>query len=1621
MALSEPEISSYAPAVPFFSIIIGVLSLYMLDRLTGRFSNIDKFIASRSWCFINRSKDNYVRFKIYFRLVIVTLILMCPISFGVWVIGLFLIEDYSNKFIILPIAALSIGICALSFALGFGFLRWNKYEMSFKSGFFFALGALSFIAYQVTGNFVGVTEYSFFGISAVFLCYNSLAFMFLLFINAGKHRLTFLEMLTSKIPQQTIITNQEIHYQVVENKDNIYMLTKEEIERFFTLNEDETSLFSGGVALKFGILSPRTQQLLSSLLYIISLLILGAYASIIYAVVEEYKLGLITAIATVATDSIIFVFYYTDISNSVFQLSFTAVMFRLLLFVFGGTYWFYGYCVLYLFIGVIAVANIAAKYFPLSEALKINTIITSKVKDNKRFKFLRSPEFLFIYSSLLFIGLTVILYYTEPYGAPLPSVYTYGKEYEFWLIASFAFTLVIIAYFFIAIIRMIKRDDQKIGDPIVSSTFWKCCNTFWVHVFLCFFTFQALGGNIFTISGSLEPFIFCSIIPFIIILMLRVYIYYRKNDYSVLKDIARENTRILTKKSILQNEIPEEYSDLGDNPPVSHSTIEVKTDTKVELQEDWTKQHCVVSAFFKGKLHWNDYQIIIGIIVIILAAFGNASSLQSIDESDDSLYGYTLAFIMVDSFLVFIGNFKFIVTGINFNLWNIIFIIIGTVAHFVYGIIYFSKREGGNLYVNGNFFWVLLYVIIVPGLLVFSMGFYRWYANKWRHSRYTVVMLVIFFLFSSGLFGFIDNYYGGYWGVLAFSCAAIFWYYMGFAYYYIAIKPGTSVNAYVAVIGGLFLLSVIAGIISKIVGDMPQFISYTISYGSIVIIFLCYFSFRLIRTCVKYNANPLFLSSYVFPAFIYDFNKEVSVSYNLYVAAVYGFLKLVALWGITASFNIEPMHYGISVTCIVVVIFSLMTFFLITYVSIKIQDCNDWLTLEILTKSWLKAKRCYIENQNITNVNELVSCRKLKEVKQIIKERIGEMVEIRLSPRETITVNMRELTDKKQEVLLSRIEEKLKEQYENEIELFINFQVLSVANSINSKINYRIRILKFLKEKRNELKAAEIFIKVANISNERIRHSYIVEQIEKLDQSKREVYDRLYKEFESEQELLKLKEKEKEKQAEKVQVAKLEARNKTKVNITDPKGITIDDMPDSLEKFNAIKNDYRNKKLNGSVYHFKDKQFPPSQQSLGENIVCKVKEWKSVNENKNLTLYYGNKFAMNVKQGLLGDCYYLSAITVIGERYIQACIVNTRDDIEHGAYCVRFYNTDGSRDYIIVDDQFPLSHRNEWAFATSENKKEIWPMVLEKAYAKLYGSYENIEEGKVSYALADLTGGVPEELKISDISENFEDFKKLIMRYYKAGYLMGAGSVANELGNAVVVHGIIKRHAYSILELAEFRDEILIRLRNPHGAGGQEWDGDWSDSSDKWTEAARIQLKRKETNYRDGTFWMSLMDFMFYFDNLYICRLFDEGWNCKSVEGIWKDKTAPGLPSENNPSAEVVNNPQYLLTITKPSTLFIMLTQSERVNMFRGKQLIYFFVANNNRKRIKKISNSIKFASTYPPIDLITVSKELVVDNNMFYPVNLTIMVSTQAGGIEGNYTLKVHCTDEKFDLVEID
>lgn len=73
--------------------------------------------------------------------------------------------------------------------------------------------------------------------------------------------------------------------------------------------------------------------------------------------------------------------------------------------------------------------------------------------------------------------------------------------------------------------------------------------------------------------------------------------------------------------------------------------------------------------------------------------------------------------------------------------------------------------------------------------------------------------------------------------------------------------------------------------------------------------------------------------------------------------------------------------------------------------------------------------------------------------------------------------------------------------------------------------------------------------------------------------------------------------------------------------------------------------------------------------------------------------------------------------------------------------------------------------------------------------------------------------------------------------------------------------GLVSGHSYSITSLHEFTHDgekvKLLRLRNPWDE--TEWEGDWSDSSEKWTAKLRVMCGSSVTD--EGYFFIPLCDY----------------------------------------------------------------------------------------------------------------------------------------------------------------
>ena len=80
-------------------------------------------------------------------------------------------------------------------------------------------------------------------------------------------------------------------------------------------------------------------------------------------------------------------------------------------------------------------------------------------------------------------------------------------------------------------------------------------------------------------------------------------------------------------------------------------------------------------------------------------------------------------------------------------------------------------------------------------------------------------------------------------------------------------------------------------------------------------------------------------------------------------------------------------------------------------------------------------------------------------------------------------------------------------------------------------------------------------------------------------------------------------------------------------------------------------------------------------------------------------------------------------------------------------------NVNGIWKQIVLDEYFPAYFNGrKWDLAFSKtDQNELWVILLEKAYAKCFGSYFEIIGGDPVHALRDLTGAPYDRI------ENFDD------------------------------------------------------------------------------------------------------------------------------------------------------------------------------------------------------------------------------------------------------------------------
>uniref|UniRef100_A0A671PR34 Calpain-3 n=2 Tax=Sinocyclocheilus TaxID=75365 RepID=A0A671PR34_9TELE len=380
-----------------------------------------------------------------------------------------------------------------------------------------------------------------------------------------------------------------------------------------------------------------------------------------------------------------------------------------------------------------------------------------------------------------------------------------------------------------------------------------------------------------------------------------------------------------------------------------------------------------------------------------------------------------------------------------------------------------------------------------------------------------------------------------------------------------------------------------------------------------------------------------------------------------------------------------------------------------------------------------------------------------------------------------------------------------------------------------------------------------------------------------------------------------------------------------------------------LKDFQELRDKYVLKKV-----LFEDPLFPAEDSSLfySEKFPLKL-EWKRPSDIcSNPQFILGGANRTDICQGDLGDCWLLAAIAclTLNDIVLKRVVPHDQSFTENyaGIFHFQFWRY-GEWVDVVVDDRLP-TYKNQLVFTRSGQKNEFWSALLEKAYAKLHGSYEALKGGNSLEAMEDFTGGLTE---FYEITEAPKELYNIMRKALKRGSLMSCAIdvLVPTAQRTKTASGLVTGHAYSVtgVEQGKRKDgkDLMIRLvrvRDPWGVAPPP-----ACKSNDWAALATSeQDKERLRPTEQGEFWMCFEEFKKNFTKLEICNVTPDTleddqmlkWNVTTHEGRWvKGCSAGGC--RNFPDT-YWTNPQFRLVLLeadakeKTCTVVVALMQKGR-------------------------------------------------------------------------------------------
>eukprot|EP01063_Lacrimia_lanifica_P002983 TRINITY_DN11611_c0_g2_i1.p1 TRINITY_DN11611_c0_g2~~TRINITY_DN11611_c0_g2_i1.p1 ORF type:complete len:825 (+),score=202.42 TRINITY_DN11611_c0_g2_i1:181-2475(+) len=194
---------------------------------------------------------------------------------------------------------------------------------------------------------------------------------------------------------------------------------------------------------------------------------------------------------------------------------------------------------------------------------------------------------------------------------------------------------------------------------------------------------------------------------------------------------------------------------------------------------------------------------------------------------------------------------------------------------------------------------------------------------------------------------------------------------------------------------------------------------------------------------------------------------------------------------------------------------------------------------------------------------------------------------------------------------------------------------------------------------------------------------------------------------------------------------------------------------------------------------------------------------------------------------------------------------------------------------VVVDSYLPMLRRPKRSLVYCPaytnhlgHRREMWGAAIEKACARLAGSYSAITAGYFHEGLMDLTGFPAERLPWEETRDTtlFEDLMAQLHADHTLLILHTPNATGDEAQEAVYAkNSLMQGYGYPILQMLAVEGHRLIRIRNPWPSKGH-WQGRWCDGSENWANCPAVAAAAQYQGGGDGTAWLAWPEVLDWFE-----------------------------------------------------------------------------------------------------------------------------------------------------------